>query len=140
MGIFQPKGTKLSNISDTDFWRSLRHYGLGRGNLRSLRASHRFPFQAKPSFSKEGLGGLSISMRRIRSRNDKKKKAPKGCLSFLERKTRLEPTQAWAVFSRSIFTPPAPERGDLGSLRASHRFSLITKPSFSKEGLGGLSI
>ncbi len=88
MVISHSKDTKLSNISDTDFFGggSLRHYAPGRGDLRSLRASHRFPFQAKPSFSKEGLGGLSISMRRIRSRNDKKKTAHKAVYRFLSGK------------------------------------------------------
>ena len=109
----------------------------------SLRASHRFPFQAKPSFLKEGLGGLSISMRRIRSRNDKKKDSPKrlsivfrssqspplkrrvwvdclyqcgesarettkkdspkGCLSFLERKTRVCPSAPHSVYQAITF-------------------------------------
>ena len=41
--------------------------------------------------------------------------------SCVERKTRLEP--AFAGISRELmFTPPTPERGDLGSLCASHRF------------------
>ena len=40
---------------------------------------------------------------------------------LLERKTRLEPPLRVGIISRIIFTPPTPERGVLGSLRASHR-------------------
>ena len=82
----------------------------------------------EPSFSKEGLGGLSISMRRIRSRNDKKKTAPKGCLSFFERKTRLEPTLRVGIFSRTVIYTPDPWKGRVWSLRASHRVKRKKQP------------
>ena len=36
----------------------------------------------------------------------------------LERKTRLKPALRVGNFSRTIFTPPTPKRGDLGSLVA----------------------
>ena len=52
---------------------------------------------------------------------DKTKKAiHQDCFFRLERKTRLELALRASDLSRTIFTPPTPERGDLGSLRASH--------------------
>ena len=65
-----------------------------RGDLGSLRASHRV----------------------------KRKKQPVWTASSFERKTRLEPALRADNSRKLIFTPPTPERGVLGSLCASHHF------------------
>ena len=45
----------------------------------------------------------------------KRKKTAKSCLHRFERKTRLEPALRADGCSRTIFTPPAPGRGEWGS-------------------------
>ena len=114
MVTIHSKDTKLFDISDTDFWGSLRHYTPGRGDPGSLRASHRFPFQAKPSF-KGGFGWIVYINAENPLKKRQKKTAQKAVYRFLSGKrdsVHLLP----ALYIKQLPLPSTilPIRGTLG--------------------------
>ena len=87
-----------------------------KGAIWGRSCDSRFLLQAKPSFSKEGLGGLSISLRKIRSKKRQKKDSLIGCLSFFWSGKRESVHLLPTLYIKQLPLPSTihPIRGTLG--------------------------
>ena len=105
MVIFHSKDTKLSNISDTVFWGSLRHYAPGRGAWNRFGRVIVFRFKRSPPFQRRVW--VDCLYRCGESAQETTKKRQPRRLSVVFRSSQSPPFQrrVWVdcLYKRGIF-------------------------------------